>query len=137
VASRARRRVQGADKAPDVRREDNRRIVEAFLAAARSGDMAALLAVLDPDIVVRADAFASRGLGAPEIRGADTVAALFKGRAQAARAALLDGEAGAVIAPQGRTVLAVRFRIEGGRIVEMSGIGDPAQLASIDIADFD
>lgn len=137
LASRARRRVRGADKAPDVHREDNRRIIEAFLAAARSGDMAGLLAVLDPDVVVYADTFASRGLGGVnEVRGAETVAALFKGRAQAARPALLDGEAGAVIAPQGVTRLAVRFRIEASRIVEMSGIADPAQLALIDVAEF-
>jgi RNA polymerase sigma-70 factor, ECF subfamily len=137
LASRARRRVQGADSPPDVRREENRKVIEAFLAASRSGDMTALLAVLDPDIVVRADTFASRGLGAAEIRGSDKVAALFKGRAQNARAALLDGEAGIVIAPQGRMVLAARFRIEGGRIVEMSGIADPAQLAAIEVEDFD
>jgi RNA polymerase sigma-70 factor, ECF subfamily len=137
LASRARRRVQGADSPPDVRREENRKVIEAFLIASRSGDMTALLAVLDPDIVVRADAFASRGLGGVEIRGSDKVAALFKGRAQNARAALLDGEAGIVIAPQGRIVLAARFRIEGGRIVEMSGIADPAQLAAIEVEDFD
>jgi RNA polymerase sigma-70 factor, ECF subfamily len=138
LASRARRRVRDANKTPEVRREENRRIIEAFLAASRSGDMTALLAVLDPNVVVRADAFAGRGLGgASEVRGAETVAALFKGRAQAARAAVLDGEAGAVIAPQGRTVLAVRFRIEDGRIAEMSGVGDPAQLALIQVAEFD
>jgi RNA polymerase sigma-70 factor, ECF subfamily len=138
LAARARRRVRDADKAPEVRREQNRRMIEAFLAASRSGDMTALLALLDPDIVVRADAFAGRGLGgASEVRGAETVAGLFKGRAQAARVALIDGEAGAVVAPHGRVMLAVRFRIESGRIVEISGIGDPAHLAAIDIADFD
>jgi RNA polymerase sigma-70 factor (ECF subfamily) len=137
LASRARRRVQGADSPPDVRREENRKVIEAFLVASRSGDMTALLAVLDPDIVVRADAFASRGLGGVEIRGSEKVAALFKGRAQNARAVLLDGEAGIVIAPQGRMVLAARFRIEGGRIVEMSGIADPVQLAAIEVEDFD
>jgi RNA polymerase sigma-70 factor (ECF subfamily) len=137
LASRARRRVQGSDDPPEVRREANRKVIVAFIAASRSGDMTALLAVLDPDIVVRADAFAARGLGAPEIRGSDKVAALFKGRAQNARAAILDGEAGIAIAPQGKLVLAVHFRIENGRIVEMSGIGDPVQLAALDIADFD
>jgi RNA polymerase sigma-70 factor, ECF subfamily len=137
MASRARRRVKGSDDPPEVRREANRKVIEAFIAASRSGDMTALLAVLDPDIVVRADTFAARGLGAPEVRGADKVAALFKGRAQNARVALLDGEAGIAIAPQGRLFLAVHFRIENGRIVEMSGIGDPAQLATLDVADFD
>jgi RNA polymerase sigma factor (sigma-70 family) len=138
LASRARRRVQGSDDAPEVRREANRKIIEAFLAASRSGDMTALLAVLDPDVVVTGDAVAARGLGGQtEVRGADKVAALFKGRAQNAKPALLDGEAGIVVAPQGKLFLAVHFRIEGGRIVEMSGIGDPAQLAALDISDFD
>jgi RNA polymerase sigma factor (sigma-70 family) len=136
LASRARRRVKGSDDPPEVRREANRKVIEAFIAASRSGDMTALLAVLDPDVVVRADTFAARGLGAPEVRGADKVAALFKGRAQHARVALLDGEAGIAIAPQGRLFLAVHFRIENGLIVEMSGIGDPAQLATLDVADF-
>jgi len=138
LASRARRRVQGSDDPPEARREANRKIIEAFLAASRSGDMTALLAVLDPDVVVTGDAVAARGLGGQsEVRGADPVAALFKGRAQNAKPALLDGEVGIVVAPQGRLFLAVHFGIENGLIVEMSGVGDPAQLAAIDIAEFD
>jgi RNA polymerase sigma-70 factor (ECF subfamily) len=138
LAGRARRRVQGSNDPPEARREANRKIIEAFLAASRSGDMTALLAVLDPDVVVTGDAVAARGLGGQtEVHGADKVAALFKGRAQNAKPALLDGEVGIVVAPQGRLFLAVHFRIENGRIAEMSGIGDPAQLAAIDIAEFD
>ena len=136
LASRARRRVKGSDDPPEVRREANRKVIEAFLAAARAGDMSALLAVLDPDVVVRGDSVAARGLGQPETRGADKVAALFKGRAQNAKPALVDGEAGIVVAPNGKLFLAVHFRIENGRIVEMSGIGEPAQLAALDISEF-
>jgi RNA polymerase sigma factor (sigma-70 family) len=94
LASRARRRVRGSDAAPDVTRQ--REVVDAFLAASRGGDFQALISLLDPDIVLRADAAAAR-MGAPgELRGADAVAATFSGRAQGARPALMDGEPGAV-----------------------------------------
>jgi RNA polymerase sigma-70 factor (ECF subfamily) len=136
LASRARRRVKGSDDPPEVRREANRKVIEAFLTAARAGDMTALLAVLDPDVVVRGDAVAARGMGRPEARGAETVAAMFKGRTQNAKPALVDGEAGIVVAPNGKLFLAVHFRIENGRIVEMSGVGERDQLAALDIAEF-
>src|SRR2546425_4072347 len=95
LASRARRRVQGAT-APDVDRARQRAVVDAFLAASRGGDFAALLAVLDPDVVLRADPTAGRMGATAEGRGAKAVAQAFKGRAQAAQPALVNGAAGLV-----------------------------------------
>src|SRR4051812_762006 len=102
LASRARRRVQGTPAVPDADRTRRREIVEAFLAASRGGDFAALLAVLDPEVVFRADPAAMRLGGASELRGATAVANAFVGRAQSARAALIDGAVGFVVAPEGR-----------------------------------
>src|SRR6185369_3961551 len=99
LASRARRRVRGGKTSSDV--ASQRRVVDAFLAAARSGDIAGLLAVLDPDVVLRADRTAVRLGDVTELRGAEVVAANFKGKAQAARPALINGALGVVVAPQG------------------------------------
>ncbi|MGO4838836.1 sigma-70 family RNA polymerase sigma factor, partial [Rhizobiaceae sp. 2RAB30] len=84
LASRARRRVRGTDAAPNPDRDRQREVVEAFLAASRGGDFDALLAVLDPDVVLRADARAAQLGAVAEIRGAAVVAATFRGRAQGA-----------------------------------------------------
>src|SRR5690242_8394103 len=96
LASRARRRVQGAP-APDADVSHKRRIVDAFLKASRDGDFEGLLAMLDPDVVVRADAAAQRLGSPPEIRGAQAVAQAFKGRARAAKPALVDGDIGVAV----------------------------------------
>src|SRR5436305_2614807 len=102
LASRARRRVQGPAAAPDADPGRQREVVDAFLAASRGGDFDALLALLDPDVVLRADGTAVRA-GAPgEARGAVAVAGTFSGRARVAQPALVDGMAGAVWAPGGR-----------------------------------
>src|SRR5213593_1837753 len=101
LASRARRRVQGAT-AGDADRTRQRALVDAFLAASRGGDFAALLAVLDPDVVLRADPAAVRAGASSEVRGAAAVAKTFSGRARAAQPALVNGAAGAVWAPGGR-----------------------------------
>jgi RNA polymerase sigma-70 factor (ECF subfamily) len=135
LASRARRRVRGGG-APDPDLGRQREVVDAFLAALRGGDFEGLLAVLDPDLVVRADmAVAS---GAPtEIRGA---AAWAKGAvayghmARLTRPALVDGAIGVVVAPRGKLVRALRFTIANAKITEIEVIGDPARLGELDVS---
>ena len=133
LASRARRRVQGsvgADDAGDVGRQ--RPVVEAFLAAARTGDFGALVALLDPDAVFRADAEAAARGGATFVQGADAIAAAFVGKAQAASCAELDGVLSFVVAPGGRVLLIVEVAIgDDGRIVELDAVGAPARLAAL------
>lgn len=129
LASRARRRVRGATTSPDADLARNREAVAAFLAASRDGDFGALLSVLDPDVVLRADRVAVQGAasrqaqGAPalstEVRGAAAVADIFSGRARAARLALVDGAVGAAWAPGGRPRVVFGFTIMGGKIAEI------------------
>jgi RNA polymerase sigma-70 factor, ECF subfamily len=108
----------------DVKRQ--REVVEAFLAATREGDFEALLAVLDPNVVRRADA-AAVPPGAPrELRGAEAVA---KGAL-----ALIDGNAGVVVAPRGRLRMAVAFGIRGGKIATLDIIADRERLARLHLA---
>lgn len=133
LASRARRRVQGAPAVPESDRQRQRAVVEAFLAASRGGDMQALLTVLDPDVVFRPDAAATRAGGLGELRGADQVAATFKGRAQAARAAWVDGEPGVAVIVEGALRVVMRLTISDGRIAELEAIGDPQQIQSMDV----
>lgn len=129
LASRARRRVQGrAGPPPDEARVPNREIVEAFLAASRSGDFAALLAVLAPDVVLDADAAAARMGAATDVRGADAVARTFAGRARGAEVALLGGEPGLVWAPGGVPRVAFRMAIRAGRIASIMMIAAPDSL---------
>jgi RNA polymerase sigma-70 factor (ECF subfamily) len=136
LASRARRRVQGKAAEPDADRDAQRRVVDAFLTAARGGDMQGLLAALDPDIVVRSDA-AARKLGAsPEVHGAERVARFYLGKAQEARPALVDGEVGIVVAPRGRLFLALKLTFANNRIAGIDVVADPAQLRNIDVAAF-
>jgi RNA polymerase sigma factor (sigma-70 family) len=134
LASRARRRVQGAAKAPDADLAREREIVGAFLAASRGGDFAALIALLDPDVVLRADRAAVQ-VGAPKVvRGAAPVAGTFSGRAQTAQPALINGAAGAVWAPGGRPRVVFTFTITGGKIVEIDMLADPDYLGRLDLA---
>jgi RNA polymerase sigma factor (sigma-70 family) len=138
LASRARRRLQGTPTVPDADLVSQRRVVDAFLAAARDGDFEGLLAVLDPDAVLRADAGAlplSR-----EVRGARAVAAgamQFAPLARAGRAALVNGAAGLVAAPEGRPFSVLGFTIAGGRIVEIDVLADPERLRAIDLTVLD
>jgi RNA polymerase sigma-70 factor (ECF subfamily) len=133
LASRARGRVQArsAGGAADVSRR--RAIVDAFLTASRGGEMATLLTLLDPDVVMRADEAAARMGSAGETRGADVVARFFAGRAQQARPASIDGAVGAVVAVDGRIRIAVEFIIAGDRIVGIDVVADPAQLDRLDL----
>jgi RNA polymerase sigma factor (sigma-70 family) len=132
LASRARRRVQGAP-APDAELGHKRRIVDAFLKAGREGDFEGLLAVLDPDVVFRADAAAQRLGALAEVRGAPAVAEIYKGRAQAARTAILDGELGVAVILAGRFRIALRISLAGERIAAIEAVADAEQLAEIDL----
>jgi RNA polymerase sigma factor (sigma-70 family) len=133
LASRARRRVQGAPAAPGADPGRQRAVVDAFLAASRDGDFDALVALLDPDVVLRADPAAVRTGAEAEVRGARAVAGTFSGRARFARPALVDGAAGAVWAPGGRPRVAFRFTITGGRITGIDLVADPEQLGRLAI----
>lgn len=134
LASRARRRVQGTTPAAGAEFLGRRQIVDAFLAAARSGDFEGLLAVLDPDVVLRPDDDAVRMGGFAETRGAAAVAKLMRrGGAQAARRALVDGGHGLAWAPGGRVRGAIAFAISEGRIVEIDVIGNGEHLERLDV----
>ena len=134
LASRARNRVRGAAPAPETDRASQRKVVDAFLAASRGGDFDALLAVLDPDVVLRADNGAA---GASRlVRGARAVAnqALTYSRlAPFSRPALVNGAAGAVTAPGGVPRAVMGFTVAGGRIVEIDILADPERLSRLDL----
>jgi len=137
LASRARRRVQGAGAARNADLTRQREVVDAFLAALRGGDFDALLAVLDPDVVVRADS-AAASPGAPsEVRGARVwakQALAFSRHARFMRAALVNGSVGAVWAPRGRLVRVLRFVMERGKILQIDVVADPAHLRELELA---
>ena len=142
LASRARRRVQGAGER-DNELPSQREVAQAFMAASRDGNLDAVLAVLDPDVVLRVDpvavkaAAANEAKGAPrlvgEVRGAADVARVFLGSAQAARPALVDGTPGAEWAPGGHPRAIWAFKVEQGRIVEVQFIADPKKIARLDV----
>jgi RNA polymerase sigma-70 factor (ECF subfamily) len=138
LASRARRRVTGAATGSDVDRRRQREVITAFLAASREGDFGALLAVLDPEVVFRADEQAVQ-MGATRIglssetRGAHPVADFFKGRAQGARLAVVDGVAAAVWVPGGRPRAVFNFKIAGERIVEINLVADAEALGRMSV----
>ncbi|GAA3651461.1 RNA polymerase sigma factor SigJ [Nonomuraea antimicrobica] len=138
LASRARRRVRGAAPVPDPDLARQREVVEAFVAAAHRGDFAALLAVLDPDVVLRADAGARLEGGYAEVRGAARVAgqALTFRRysPSTAHPALVNGLAGVVNTVDGRPSAVMSFTIAGGRIVAIDILADPVRLATLDLA---
>ncbi|MGH9065048.1 MAG: sigma-70 family RNA polymerase sigma factor [Acidimicrobiales bacterium] len=143
LASRARRRVQGADEMPSGDRRRQQEIVDAFLAASRQGNYEALVSLLDPDAVLRADraavemAVTNRDRGAPllapEVRGARGVATALIGRATAAKSALIEGTPGAVWVPGGRPRAAFAFHVIGDTIAEIEIVTDPAAVAALDI----
>jgi RNA polymerase sigma-70 factor, ECF subfamily len=134
LASRARRRVQQADTVPDTDLGRQRAVVEAFLAASRGGHFDALLEMLDPDVVLRADR-AAVVAGAPgEVRGAPAVAEQFSGRARAAQPALVNGVAGAVWASRGRPRMVFGFTITRGKVVAIDILSDPERLAQLDVS---
>ena len=140
LASRARRRVQGATPIPDADLARQREVVDAFLAAARDGDFEALLAVLDPDVVLCADVGAVRAGISREVRGARAVAEqalIFSQAAPSARPALVNGAAGVVVAPEGRPFAVMGFTVRGGKVVEIDILADPERLRQLDLTVLD
>jgi RNA polymerase sigma-70 factor (ECF subfamily) len=133
LASRARRRVQAGATVPAADRARQRAVVDAFLAASRGGDFAALLALLDPDVVLRADGAAVQMGASKEVRGAAAVAETLSGRARAARPAIVDGAVGLVWAPGGRPRVAFGFTIGRGKIVAIDLVADPERLGRMSV----
>jgi hypothetical protein len=137
LASRARRKVRGTDAAPDADPARQRQVVDAFLAASRGGDFDALVGLLDPDVVLEADAAAVR-MGSPaEVRGALAVAGTFSGRALAARPALIDGVVGVVWAIDGRPRVAWDLTISHGKIVHIDMLAARDSLHDLELAILD
>lgn len=137
LASRARRRVRGGDLPAKTTVAQQRRTVDAFLAALRASDLQALVAVLDPEIVIHSDDVPVATTGQREIRGAEDWAAQaiqFAKGARAARVALIDGAVGIVIAPRGKLFRVLRFTIENDRIQRIEVVGTPGRLAALDLA---
>jgi RNA polymerase sigma factor (sigma-70 family) len=140
LASRARRRVQQHATVPDADPTRQRVLVDAFVAAAQQGDFTALLEVLDPDVVLRADSGGEAARAVTVVRGAAAVAEgalAFSGRARFARPVLVNGAAGVVAAARGRPLAVLAFTIAGGRIVEIDVIADPERLRHLDLAALD
>ena len=139
LASRARRRVRGTQDQADADFARRYAVAQAFFRASRDGDFEGLLAVLDPDVVNRVDAFAAPPLGL-EIRGADKVARAASGfsrRYQWRSLALVNGEIGVIVAPQGQLQVALVLTIAGEKISAMQVISAPAQLAQLDVRALD
>jgi RNA polymerase sigma-70 factor (ECF subfamily) len=135
LASRARRRIGRTPHAPDADLAVQRQVVDAFLAASRTGDFESLIAILDPDVVLRADGGGSGPLARPPVVGAHAVASELRSRGPAfarfARPVIVNGGAGSIVRlPDGRTIVAA-FTVIGGRIAAIDLIGDPAKLHGI------
>ena len=140
LASRARRRVQGQAPVPDPDLVRQREVVDAFLAATREGDFEALLEVLDPDVVLRADTGTAPTVLSREVRGARAVAEralVFSQIARVSRPALVNGAAGLVTAPDRGPVSVMGFTIKDGKIVEIDILADAARLARLDLVVLD
>ncbi|MGW2515444.1 RNA polymerase sigma factor SigJ [Streptomyces sp. NPDC001617] len=142
LASRARRRVRGATPSAEPDRGRQRHVVEAFMAAARAGDFEALVAVLHPDVVLRADSGALVGGAAASktVRGAKGVAEqamLFRQFAHFARVVLVNGEVGVINAPEGQALSVMGVTVADGRIVALQILADPDRLARLDLSALD
>jgi RNA polymerase sigma-70 factor (ECF subfamily) len=136
LASRARRRVQGERTVPDADLDRQREVVDAFLAAARKGEFAALVAVLDPDVVVRADMGAVPG-ASREVRGAEAAASralMYARPGVLTHPALINGVAGAVSLQDGKAISVGAFTVSGGKIVAIDILADPERLSQLDLA---
>lgn len=137
LASRARNKVRGSDPVPDADPTRQRKVVDAFLAASRNGDFDALVALLHPDVVLRADAEAVR-MGSPEeVRSAAAVAGTFSGRALAAQPALINGAVGVVWAVGGRLKVAWDFTIRDGKVVHIDMLAARDSLDELDLTILD
>jgi len=136
LASRARRRVRGARSEPDTGLAEQQEVVQAFLTAAREGDFAALLELLDPEVTLRVDAGPDSPLAQPPIVGADAVLAearRWSAMAPRSRPAIVNGVAGAVIGRPGELFAVVAVTVARGRITAFDFIVDPAKLAHVTI----
>jgi RNA polymerase sigma factor (sigma-70 family) len=138
LASRARRRVRAAGPEPDADLAVQRRVVDAFLAAARAGDFDALLSLLDPDVVLRTDGGGRGPLARQPVAGVTQVAEVLRTRGAAfaarGRPALVNGGAGVIVGPPGNVLAVVGFTVVKGRIREIDIVGDPAKLKGLDRA---
>jgi RNA polymerase sigma factor (sigma-70 family) len=137
LASRGRRRVRGAAPAPDADPVRQRRVVDAFFAAARKGDFDALVALLDPDVVLRSDGGAARPSASLVIHGARAVAErafTYARLSPFVRPALVNGAAGVVVAPRGRPFSVMGFTVRNDKIVEIDALSDPTRLRELDLA---
>ncbi len=137
LASRARRRIQDAGPTTPADPARQRAVVSAFLAASRSGDFEALVAMLDPDVVLRAHLGATAPGGVQSVHGAHSVASQalsFRRLARVARPALVNGVLGLVTVEDGRAVSVMSFTVSGGRIVDINVLADPERLARLDLA---
>jgi ketosteroid isomerase-like protein len=137
---RARRRVQGAAPAPDSDLARQREVVDAFFAAARGGDFDALVAVLDPDIILRSDGGPTRPGATTVVRGAANVARqalMFSQLSPFVRPALVNGAAGVVVVRDGRALSVMGFTVRGGRIVAIDALADPDRLGRLDLTILD
>jgi RNA polymerase sigma-70 factor, ECF subfamily len=135
LASRARRRVRQATPIPDADLARQREVVDAFFAASRNGDFAALVAVLDPDVVLRSDGGLARPSASVVIHGGPTVAEqalTFARLAPFVRPVLVNAAPGAVVTPRGRPVSVMGFIVRNGKIVAIDVLADPARLDQLD-----
>jgi RNA polymerase sigma-70 factor (ECF subfamily) len=140
LASRARRRVQGAAATPDGDVAHQWEVVDAFFAAAREGEFDALVAVLDPDVVLRSDGGVLRPGASVVLHGARAVAEqalTFSRLSPFLRPVLVNGAAGVVVAPGGRPISVMGFTVRGVKIVEIDVLADPARLEQLDLAVLD
>ena len=135
LASRARRRVRGAEKTQESAEfEQKRELVEAFLTASRTGDFEKLLNVLDPNVVLRNDTAFAPVSNVPLVYGSQAVAKQFDGRAQGAHTMLVNGSVGAVVAPQGQLLFVLELKVEDGKISEIEMIADQERLQKLELA---
>ncbi len=138
LASRARQRVRGTPALPEADLTRQRQVIDAFLAASRGGDFDALLALLDPDVVLRGDR-AAAAMGVPaEIRGAEAVAnTALKYRAQFARSMLGNGAVGILVAPRGRLLMVFECTTTNGKIAAIDAVADPHHIRQLSLAVLD
>jgi RNA polymerase sigma factor (sigma-70 family) len=137
LASRARRRVQGAAAVPGVDLERQREVVDAFFAAARRGDFDSLVALLDPDVVARSDGGSLRPAASAVVRGAAAVASQAIRYAQPTtvlRPVLVNGAAGVVVFLRGRPFAVIGFTVRGGKVTAIDALADPERLRQLDLA---
>ncbi len=137
LASRAKRRVQGEAPRSDAGLSEQRQIVDAFFAAARDGDFEALVAVLDPDVVLRSDGGARRAGATFLVRGAAEVASramVYASMSPFVLPAIVNGSAGVVVAPRGTAFSVMAFTVRHGKVIAIDSLADPSRLGRLDLA---